>query len=88
MEHPADSILRRLSVMTYANGYTHWHYKAHAADTVEAITAPGFFADLEHLVADADTVMISCPRFAFQGVFFRGETIRVALTGIVARREV
>jgi hypothetical protein len=59
--------LRQLSVQTYANGYTHWHYKAWEG---EDYLAPGHFADARDLIAEGDTCMVSNRQIATLGVFF------------------
>ena len=36
--------IRDLSVLSYAAGFTHWHYKA-GADAAEKIAVPGYMQD-------------------------------------------
>lgn len=49
--------VRNLSVLSYANGFTLWHYKA--ADTLHAVEAPGYFADAADMLAPGDMLMLS-----------------------------
>ena len=49
---------RNLSVLSYAQGFTLWHYKADG-DRLDDITAPGFFRDAGDLLAPGDMMMIS-----------------------------
>jgi hypothetical protein len=58
--------LRTLSCLAYANGYTFWHYQA-GNDTLEQVTAPGYFRDAADLFTPGDTVAISTR----EGVAFR-----------------
>lgn len=51
---------RNLSVLSYAQGFTLWHYKA-GADPIEDIVAPGFFRDAADLLSPGDLMMISSP---------------------------
>ena len=63
--------LRDLSVLNYANGYTHWHYKS-SSDSFEQTTARGYFAPASDLVADGDLVTISCiedKKVGVRGIF-------------------
>lgn len=55
---------RHLSVMNYANGFTHWHYKATIplSDTL----APAFFANAADLISAGDILMISAKDGAAQ----------------------
>ena len=50
--------LRNLSVLAYANGFTLWHYKAGAAK-LGIVSAPGFFAAAEDMMATGDMMMVS-----------------------------
>jgi hypothetical protein len=50
--------LRNLSVLAYANGFTLWHYKA-GATAMAAISAPGFFAAADDMLAIGDMLMVS-----------------------------
>ncbi len=49
---------RNLSVLSYAQGFTLWHYKADG-DRLDDVTAPGFFRDAGDLLAPGDMMMIS-----------------------------
>jgi hypothetical protein len=48
---------RNLSVLTYANGYTHWHYKA--SGSMSETLNIDFFKNCIDLLRDQDTVMIN-----------------------------
>jgi outer membrane protein assembly factor BamB len=50
--------LRHLSVLAYANGFTLWHYKAGQAP-LSVVSAPGFFAEAEDILATGDMMMVS-----------------------------
>ena len=49
---------RNLSVLSYAQGFTLWHYKA-GSDRLDDVTAPGFFRDANDLLAPGDMMMVS-----------------------------
>ncbi len=49
--------VRNLSVLSYANGFTLWHYKA--ADPLGAVEAPGYFGDAADMLAQGDMMMLS-----------------------------
>ena len=49
--------VRNLSVLSYANGFTLWHYKA--ADPLHAVEAPGYFGDAGDMLAQGDMMMLS-----------------------------
>ena len=49
--------LRDLSVHSYANGMTLWHYKAET--TRAEMLAPGFFASVADMLTPGDFMMIS-----------------------------
>lgn len=50
--------IRNLSVLSYAQGFTLWHYKAGGARLDDAIT-PGFFDDAGDMFAVGDMLMVS-----------------------------
>lgn len=52
-----DFAIRNLSVLSYAQGFTSWHYRQRAAlaDTL----APGFFNSAADMFEKGDMVMIS-----------------------------
>jgi hypothetical protein len=56
---------RNLSILTYANSYTHWHYKSE--DDIATTCAPGYFAPAADMMSARDTVITD----ATEGVFFR-----------------
>ena len=51
-------IVRNLSVLAYAQGFTLWHYRAPGRRTDE-VCAEGYFADAGDLMAEGDIVMVS-----------------------------
>jgi hypothetical protein len=51
-------MLRNLSVLAYANGFTLWHYKS-GTDKLNQATREGYFADAADLLAPGDMVMLS-----------------------------
>jgi hypothetical protein len=51
-------VIRNLSVLAYANGFTLWHYKA-GSDPLEQVQTPDFFADAADMLAEGDMMMIS-----------------------------
>jgi len=53
-------LVRELSVLAYANGFTLWHYKA-GAGGLAATADTGFFDDAADLLANGDMVLVSSP---------------------------
>jgi len=51
-------VIRNLSVLAYAQGFTLWHYKA-ADDRLDDIAAPGFLADAADMLASGDMLLVS-----------------------------
>ncbi len=51
--------LSRLSVLSYANGFTLWHYKAN--DTAASAFESRFFADGRDMLNVGDMVIVSAP---------------------------
>ena len=51
-------MIRNLSVLAYAQGFTLWHYKAGDA-RLQDIARHGFFDDAADMLAGGDMVMIS-----------------------------
>ena len=49
--------IRNLSILTYANGFTLWHYKS-AKDGMELITAPNYMADASDMLTVGDRIMV------------------------------
>lgn len=45
-----------LSALSYADGFTLWHYQS-AADSRTTMTAPGYFAPVSHMVRAGDIVL-------------------------------
>ena len=50
--------IRNLSVLSYAQGFTLWHYKAGAARLTEVAT-DGFFDHAADMIAAGDMLMVS-----------------------------
>ncbi len=48
--------LRGLSVLAYANGFTHWHYKM---DSIADAIDPRFFAAASDMLSAGDVILIS-----------------------------
>ena len=51
-------MVRNLSVLAYANGFTLWHYKT-AGDSLTRVGTSGFFAPAADMLAGGDMVMVS-----------------------------
>ncbi len=51
-------MLRNLSVLAYANGFTLWHYKS-GTDKLSQAAREGYFADAADLLAPGDMMMLS-----------------------------
>jgi hypothetical protein len=51
-------MLRNLSVLAYANGFTLWHYKS-GPDKLSQTTRAGYFSDAADLLAPGDMMMLS-----------------------------
>lgn len=49
--------VRNLSVLSYANGFTLWHYKA--GEPLQAVERPGYFGDASDMLAEGDMLMLS-----------------------------
>jgi hypothetical protein len=47
----------QLSVLAYANGFTHWHYRS--ADPLPAILAPAYFAPAVDMLRPGDQVTVN-----------------------------
>lgn len=78
---------RDLSVLSYANGFTLWHYTTE--DSAEAVAAAGYFDDaLSHLSAGdmilANTDTAAATRARILHVESRGPGGAVAVTDLVA----
>ena len=71
MNRDSRRILRNLCVMTYAGGFTLWHYNGHS-DTCTEIQAPGYFDDAREMIKPCDIVMITCADGALQVYFPKG----------------
>lgn len=65
--------IRNLSVLSYAQGFTLWHYRANvatlSADKIDAVgitevSAPGFFEC--DMLASGDIILVSCRDGALQ----------------------
>lgn len=51
-------IIRNLSVLAYAQGFTLWHYKA-PARRIEEVCAPEYFEDANDMLAAGDMLLVS-----------------------------
>jgi hypothetical protein len=51
-------IIRDLSVLAYANGFTLWHYRA-GDDSAEAVASDNYFIDANDMMAAGDMIMVS-----------------------------
>jgi len=45
-----------LSALSYADGFTLWHYQS-AADSRSTMSAPGYFAPVSHMVRTGDIIL-------------------------------
>ena len=50
--------IRNLSVLSYAQGFTLWHYRAGAAG-LDVVATPGFFDNAADMLAVGDMMMVS-----------------------------
>jgi len=48
---------RELSVLAYANGFTHWHYRS--PDPLAAIISPGYFAPAAEMLRAGDQITLN-----------------------------
>lgn len=69
---------RNLSVLAYANGFTLWLYK-NTKQTIEEMTAPGFFAGGTDIYGAGDMVMLNGSDGGAIRVFAGGGTLSVLL---------
>ncbi len=53
-------VLRSLSVLAYANGFTLWHYRT-GGDALTAVRRSGYFDDAVDMMAGGDIVLVSAP---------------------------
>ena len=51
-------VIRNLSMLNYAHGFTLWHYRA-ASHRVEDVEEPGFFDEAATMVKDGDVMLIT-----------------------------
>lgn len=51
---------RNLSVLSYANGHTQWHFTT--PDTAEDVESDGYFEDASHMLAKGDLLTINADR--------------------------
>ena len=51
-------IVRNLSVLAYAQGFTLWHYKA-LARRIDEVCAEDYFDDLGDMLASGDMLLVS-----------------------------
>lgn len=50
-------VIRNLSVLAYAQGFTLWHYKA--AAPLGGLAAPGYFDEAADMLAPGDMMLLS-----------------------------
>ena len=53
-------IVRNLSVLAYANGFTLWHYKTDV-DAMDAMGRAGYFDDAVDMLANGDMLLVTAP---------------------------
>ncbi len=53
-------ILRSLSVLAYANGFTLWHYRS-GGDALAAVSRSGYFDDATDMMTGGDILLVSAP---------------------------
>lgn len=52
--------IRNLSVLSYAQGFTLWHYRGGEGVTLEQVSAPGFFDPAaDGIVSRGDMILVS-----------------------------
>jgi hypothetical protein len=78
---PAAFTFRNLSVLAYAQGFTLWHYKA-PAQTLHAVTAPGYFNHASDMLAAGDILLISASDGGASKVVASTTLNRVMLGGV------
>jgi hypothetical protein len=49
--------IRNISVLSYANGFTHWHYKT--SDDIDTINSEGYFNSIFDMVNIGDVIIIN-----------------------------
>ena len=57
--------IRNLSVLAYANGFTHWHYREHS-DSVRDMNKSAYFTDAHAMMTVGDMITVSCVEGVFQ----------------------
>ena len=55
---PPKVVIRNLSVLAYAQGFTLWHYRADAAG-LDRVAERGFFNDAADMFSAGDMVLVS-----------------------------
>lgn len=50
--------IRNLSVLSYAQGYTAWHYRGEALP-LATVLSPNFFSPASDMMKQGDTIMVS-----------------------------
>ena len=53
-------VVRNLSVLAYANGFTLWHYKSDG-DPLRQVSHAGYFDDAIDMLATGDMMLVSSP---------------------------
>jgi hypothetical protein len=51
-------VMRNLSILSYANGFTLWHYKSHL-DTIKEVQEPEYFVDAGDTLREGDMIMVT-----------------------------
>ncbi|HQT38918.1 MAG TPA: hypothetical protein PK231_05790 [Acidocella sp.] len=69
MSYQAD--IKKLSVLCYARGFTHWLYEG---DAKEITSAPAFFVSVTELLSVGDFVSVTSSKASDFGIFvYRGD---------------
>ena len=56
----AEFAIRHLSVLSYAQGYTTWHFHGlRGGFSMPEMLAPGFFNEASDLIAPGDTIIVN-----------------------------
>ena len=64
-----------LSALSYADGFTLWHYQS-AADSRSTMSAPGYFAPVSHMVRTGDIILARGSDLR-RWLFSHGSAIRI-----------
>lgn len=77
-------ILRNMSVLMYANGFTHWHYR-HDGNLADVLSNH-FFADAADLIKQQDRVTICAADGNAEAVFWGEGRRMIAVPMVVLAR--